>query len=130
MRTTWAVLLLLAGCASETRLEGSMQLQLRSRSKNGEASTSVVRWIPTETAFIVCDMWDDHWCKGAARRVGEVAPAVNRLLTEVRAKGAFIIHAPSSTIAFYKDTPARKRAQEAPFSKSPSPLSTEDRWGT
>ena len=33
-----------------------------------------VRLDPTRTAVVVCDMWDDHWCKkavGAVRRAGE-----------------------------------------------------------
>jgi nicotinamidase-related amidase len=119
------------GCAAMDSSAGSdWTLHLRSRTKSGDASTSTVRWAPAETAFIICDMWDDHWCKGAARRVGELAVAVDRVIAAARARGAFIIHAPSSTVAFYKDTPARKRAQEAPFAKSPAPLSTDDRWGT
>ena len=110
--------------------DSAFTLHLRSRSKNGDPSTSTVRWAPRETAFIVCDMWDDHWCKGAARRVGELAGPINQVLKTARERGALVIHAPSSTTAFYKDTPARKRAQEAPFAKSPAPLSTDDRWGT
>jgi len=98
--------------------------------RSGQKPMPVVGWKPSETAFIVCDMWDDHWCKGAARRVGELAVPMNRLLQAVREKGCLIIHAPSSTVSFYKDTPARKRAQEAPFAPSPAPLSKEDRWGT
>lgn len=27
-----------------------------------------VRWNPGQTAIIICDMWDDHTCKGAAER--------------------------------------------------------------
>ena len=108
----------------------ALTLHLRSRSKAGTPSTSTVRWAPQETAFIVCDMWDDHWCKGAARRVGELAGPINQVLKTARERGSLIIHAPSSTVAFYKDTPARKRAQEAPFAKSPAPLSTDDRWDT
>ena len=42
----------------------------------------------------------------------------------------FIIHAPSSVTGFYKDTPQRKLAREAPFAKTPVPLSTDERWGT
>jgi nicotinamidase-related amidase len=127
-RPLLAILLMAAGgCSAD---ETPLTLRLRSRDKSGVASTSTVRWAPAETAFIICDMWDDHWCKGAARRVGELAPVVNRVVASARSRGVFIIHAPSSTVAFYKDTPARKRAQEAPFAKSPAPLSTEDRWGT
>jgi len=74
----------------------------------------ILRWEPSQTAIIVCDMWNQHWCQGATRRVGEVAPAMNRTIAAARAKGVLIIHAPSSCMASYKDHPARKRAQAAP----------------
>jgi nicotinamidase-related amidase len=120
------------GCQSAREIipEHVMELDLRSRSTSGEPKITHVAWDSPDTAFIVCDMWDDHWCKGAARRVGELAESMNRVLQAARRRGALIIHAPSSTVAFYRDTPARKRAQEAPFAPSPSPLSTEDRWDT
>jgi len=31
-------------------------------------------WTVDRTAAIICDVWDDHWCHGAARRVTEMAP--------------------------------------------------------
>jgi len=34
-------------------------------------------WDPKKTALIICDMWDDHWCKSAARRVTELAGPMN-----------------------------------------------------
>ena len=74
----------------------------------------VLRWEPARTAIIICDMWDKHWCQGATRRVGEIAPAMNRTVEAARAKGIFIIHSPSSCMEAYKGHPARKRAQEAP----------------
>jgi nicotinamidase-related amidase len=136
MRKLLLVLLALpfSGCAGPSKgdlpPEHVMQLDLRSRSASGEPKSTHVAWAAPDTAFIVCDMWDDHWCRGAARRVGELAEAMNRVLQAARQKGAFIIHAPSSTVAFYKDTPARRRAQEAPFAASPSPLSKDERWDT
>ena len=30
------------------------------------AVEKTVEWDPRHTALIVCDMWDDHWCKSAA----------------------------------------------------------------
>lgn len=65
---------------------------------------------PAETAVIICDMWDRHWCKGATERVGELAPAINRFVTEARKKGMLIVHAPSDCMDFYKTSPARQRA--------------------
>ena len=66
----------------------------------------------------------------AARRVAELAGPMNEVIKTARAKGVFAIHAPSSVVNFYKDTPQRKRAQAAPFAKPPVPLSTAERWGT
>ena len=118
--------LFLAGCSgmpAESRDE--LVLQLRTGT-----TTRTARWDPKKTAFVVCDMWDDHWCKGAAARVGELAGPMNRLLAEARRRGVFILHAPSTTVGFYKDSPARKRAQEAPFAATPVALTKETRWGT
>ncbi len=132
-----SLLLLLAlplgACAPETReilMDHVLDLHLRSRSATGEVKIVEAHWYGPDMAYIVCDMWDDHWCKGASRRVGELAVKVNQVLQDARSRGSLIIHAPSSTVAFYQGTPARKRAQDAPFSKSPAPLSTSDRWGT
>ena len=111
----------------------NLKLNFRSQSKGGadaKVKTERITWKPEKTAIIVCDMWDDHWCKSASRRVGEMAPALNAMLKAARAKGIFIIHAPSSVVDFYKDTPQRNLAQKAPFAKAPIKLSTSPRWGT
>ncbi len=71
-------------------------------------------WNPNETAIIVCDMWDRHWCQGATQRVAELAPVMNHVISIARDKGVFIIHAPSDTMDYYKDHLARKQAQDAP----------------
>ncbi len=73
-----------------------------------------LRWDPAQTAIIICDMWNQHWCRGATRRVGELAPAMNQTVAAARAKGILIIHAPSSCMDAYKNHPARRRAQSAP----------------
>ncbi|MDF1712700.1 MAG: isochorismatase family protein [Akkermansiaceae bacterium] len=114
--------------AEETKLS----LTLRSRSK--ESPKNVVetkaQWESGKTALIICDMWDDHWCKSASKRVGELAGPMNEMVKAAREKGIFIIHAPSSVVSFYDDTPHRKLAKAAPFAKSPVPLSVKERWGT
>jgi nicotinamidase-related amidase len=113
----------------------SLQVNLRSRvPKTGKAGFAVVEkradWDPKKTAVIVCDMWDDHWCKSAARRVVELAGPMNDMLSAARERGVFIIHAPSTCTDFYKDTPQRKRAMSAPFVRTPVPLVATQRWGT
>ena len=87
-------------------------------------------WATSQTAVILVDLWDRHWCKGAERRVAEMAPAVDQFLKHARRRGLFVIHAPSTTVDFYKETPQRKRAQDAPFAKPTAPLATSERWGT
>jgi nicotinamidase-related amidase len=74
---------------------------------------------PAKCAVVVCDMWDDHWCKSAAKRCGELAKQTEPVLKACRDRGMTIIHCPSDTMAFYKDHPARKRAQEAKKSDPP-----------
>jgi nicotinamidase-related amidase len=64
---------------------------------------------PAKTAVVVCDMWDDHWCKKASERCAELAKQAEPVLKACRANGMTIIHCPSDTMPFYKDHPARKR---------------------
>ena len=122
-----------AAPGEKVETEPELVLKLRRRVKQGDDSGDfravyqTVRWHPTKTALIVCDMWDDHTCKGAARRVAEMAPTVNRAVKAARRKGVLIIHAPSSTMPFYQDTPERHRAMEAPFAEPPVKIETQRR---
>src|SRR5262245_39382411 len=130
------LLCLLASATDVTSADSQLQLALRSRAnvRDGAAARSVTEtnavWQTTKTALIICDMWDDHWCKSAARRVGELAGPMNEAVKVARARGVFIIHAPSTCTGFYEATPQRKRARAAPFSQTPLPLATTERWGT
>ena len=85
-----------------------------------------VEWDPKQTAIIICDMWNQHWCKGATERVAELAPYMNEVVSSARGKGMLIIHAPSGTVGAYADHPARKRAQAAP--KSANLPDGIDKW--
>lgn len=77
----------------------------------------IQQWDPSETAIIICDMWDQHWCKGATSRVGELAPRINEVITIGREKGMLIVHSPSDCMDYYKDYPGRKLAQKYRKSK-------------
>jgi len=83
-----------------------------------EVREKSIRWNPKQTAIIICDMWDKHWCSGATQRVGELAPRMDRVVAEARARGVFIIHSPSDCMDYYKGTPQRQRAQSAPEAKN------------
>lgn len=80
---------------------------------------------PTETALILCDVWDSHHCVNAVRRVQEIAPRLDALAAIMRTNGATIIHAPSDCMAFYASHPARTRAKSVPTAANlPKDIST------
>ncbi|MCX5770013.1 MAG: isochorismatase family protein [Candidatus Hydrogenedentes bacterium] len=106
---------------------GELTLHLRSRVEvegAGPADSCCVmnrqRTIaPAQTAIIICDMWDKHWSRGATERVAAMAPRMNGVVKAARDLGIFIIHAPSETMAFYKDSHARKRMSDMPRVEPP-----------
>jgi len=69
----------------------ALKLTLRSQPKQPDGTFAPlekpVQWDAKKTALIVCDMWDDHWCKSVARRVTEMAGPMNDMLKIARAKG-------------------------------------------
>jgi len=89
-------------------LKVSLQKRLPSEIEQGAfyIANEIQEWNPTETAIIICDMWDQHWCKSASRRVAEMAPYMNDVISIARKKGVLIVHAPSDCMAFYKNHPA------------------------
>jgi nicotinamidase-related amidase/type 1 glutamine amidotransferase len=116
---------------AQTVADQSLMLQARTRvevkpdTDRWHSVVNPVAWKPSETCIVVCDMWDDHWCKPAAARVAEMAPEMNHVIRAAREKGVFIIHCPSDTMDFYKDFPQRKLAQAAPVVETEIPL---ERW--
>jgi len=83
-------------------------------------------WKPSETALLLCDVWDKHWSRGANERVAQMVPRMNRLVQALRARGVQIIHAPSDTMTFYEDTPARQRMLDAPPVEPPPLIEYDD----
>ena len=97
-----------------------LDLKLRGLSKPGKAEGAWQRhlveehWEAKRTALVICDMWDYHHSHNATKRVGEMAPRMNKVVSEMRRRGALVVHAPSDCMDSYKDHPARKRAMSAP----------------
>ncbi|MFO0937353.1 MAG: protein-signal peptide and transmembrane prediction [Gemmataceae bacterium] len=142
MSPVWSSLFLVLGCVvavgdslRAADVPPDLKLILRSRKsapgeKPVEPRERKISWDASKTALIICDMWDDHWCKSATSRVNELAGPMNEMIKAARAKGVLIIHAPSTCTNFYKNTPQRKRAIEAPFAKTPTAIASTERWGT
>jgi len=109
----------------------TLKLNVRSQVETAKGSgrfhsiTKPIEWDAKRTAIVICDMWDKHWCQGATRRVAEMAPRMNEAVAAARKRGVLIIHCPSDTMDYYKDTPQRKLAQQAPVVETKMPL---ERW--
>jgi len=105
----------------------SLNLFARKRIKTSEEGEyqvvyEVLNWPARKTAAIVCDMWDNHHCPSAARRVNEMAPRMNNLLKALRKQGVLIIHCPSGTMKYYEGTSGRLLALQAPKVETAVPL--------
>lgn len=105
----------------------SLEKRLPSDSFPGEMfiSDEIQEWNPHETAIIICDMWNQHWCKSATERVAEMAPSINNVINIARGRGVTIVHAPSDCMDFYKNYPGRKLALKSK-SKAAAKLLSED----
>ena len=97
-----------AGCF---RLPLRTQVQPFKGSNVWEAARFEREFLTRETAIVICDMWDNHWCAGATRRVNELAHKMDPVLEICRAAGILVVHAPSDTMDFYKDYPQRRVVQ-------------------
>src|SRR5947209_7072577 len=109
-----------------------LTLSLRSRvelfkGSNDWQPVTLPQTLPTEnTAIIICDMWDKHWCSGATNRVADLVSKMAPFLESARKQGIQIIHAPSETMPYYQDAPQRNRILALPTIAPPSPLTLAD----
>jgi len=83
-------------------------------------------WPAAETALLLCDVWDEHWSRGATERVDAMVPRMNQVVGKARELGVQIVHAPSDTMDFYADEPARRRVLEVPSVEPPPEVERED----
>ena len=113
-RVTLALFGFIFGSSFAFGADPVVRLNLQSRMNAGQLETKSAQWNSSETAVIVCDMWDLHHCLNAVRREGEMVPRFNQFLEDCRKRGMLVIHAPSDCMRFYDGQPARKRAQNAP----------------
>src|SRR5690242_6766896 len=102
-----ALLVVTVGIAASPAV---LNLKLRSRVEPFKGSgdwraVSIDQTFPaSQTALILCDMWDKHWCSGATARVDVLAHKMAPVVELARERGILIIHAPSDTMDYYKNT--------------------------
>ena len=105
---------LATGQAADLSLHLRTQQETATGTGRYHSLTHTADWDTAKTAIVICDMWDDHYCRNAAKRVAEMAPRMNQVIQKARAQGVLIIHCPSGCMDHYADTPQRKLAQQAP----------------
>ncbi|MBI81906.1 MAG: nicotinamidase [Planctomycetaceae bacterium] len=120
---TTSGLLIFSSHAAEEHLELHLRRQVETEPAAGRFHSvlKVQHWHATETAVIVCDMWDLHHCLNATRRGAEMAPRMDAVLKTVRDRGGTIIHAPSGCMDFYREHAARQRALQVPHALNMPP---------
>lgn len=112
--------------------EGVVRLNVRGRVEAFKGSgewqeVRLERALPIhQTAILICDMWDNHWCTGAARRVNVLAQKMAPLIEQARAGGVQIIHAPSDVMDFYASDPHRRTMIELSRIEPPPNLDLSD----
>lgn len=101
-----------------------LRRQVETAAGSGEyrAVVESVKWEAAKTAIVICDMWDDHYCRASARRVAEMAPRMNEVIAAARKRGVLIIHCPSGCMDQYEGAPQRELARQAPKVETSIPL--------
>ncbi len=131
MRWLWVVaLFVVVGLLAASGPVLKLKLRTRVEAFKGSGDWQEVQFplqlAARETAIIICDMWDNHWCRGAAQRVEVLARKAAPVLELARQRGILIIHAPSDTMGFYKDAPQRQAILGIPRVAPPAPLTVAD----
>jgi nicotinamidase-related amidase len=103
----------------------TLRLRAEVRPWKGEGTWQAVAWTaevpPGELAFLICDVWDAHWCRAAQARLEALAPRIDRVARALRAVGVQVIHAPSDVVEAYAAAPARRRVLALPPAPEPEP---------
>ncbi len=114
-----------ARAVTATAARPGFELPLRAPTEQG-ATASRETFNPAESAVILCDMWDNYWCKGAVTRVNKLVPRFVPVLDAGRRAWFIIVHAPSDTMGFYADAPQRRKMTELARAAAPEPRQLPD----
>ena len=129
---SWQAPRLVAAEPTSNAAADTLRLHLRTRVETFKGSgewdeLTLTKELPIrETAIIICDMWDKHWCPSATKRCDALAHKMASVIAAAQARGIAVIHAPSECMDFYKDTPQRRRIHEVPLVQPPKPLPLSD----
>ena len=89
-----------------------------------QVQTSTQEWAADQTAILLCDVWNGHWCRGAVERLDAMIERMDAVVRAVRAAGGLIVHAPSDTMDFHADVHGEHADAERP--DPPLPVDVSD----
>ena len=99
-----------------------IEWNLASRDRStGERSVTPTKIDPRKIGVVVVDMWNWHWCKTAAARVGSLVPRMNPCLRSLRKLGAQVFLCPTDSVDAYVGTPQREAALAVETLALPAP---------
>lgn len=87
---------------------------------------AVASWRANETALVIVDVWDRHWCSILQERIGPIAVAINATADAARRLGVTVIHAPSECMGFYSSYAQRKAVLALPDVPLPTSVPHDD----
>ena len=79
-------------------------------------------WPAAQTAIVIVDMWDYHWCETYAARTHALALRMDPVISAARANGVQIVHAPAQSLKAdeYRRSEFGQRALSVPRATLPN----------
>ena len=97
LRCLLFVLLLVVPLMGDTTKPATLSVNLRSRvetfkgSGEYDAVTLKKDLVARETALVICDMWDKHWCESASKRCDVLAKKAAPVVAALRKKASELV---------------------------------------
>lgn len=107
-----ACFILIGVCMCITRIQAQqlMSVTYQTRDSNNQVITKTDKIDPKKVGVVVIDMWNFHWCKTSAARVGCMVPRMNKCLDGARSMGMQVFLCPTDVANNYVGTPQRETA--------------------
>jgi len=77
-----------------------------------------------QTALLICDVFNKHWCKSHSELYDAVAQKIGRVVTAFHQKGMLVVHSPAECMDYYLATMQFQRMVE--YLQCPPPEHKQD----
>jgi len=94
-------------------------ITLQKRNAEGLIRIDTTKIKGSQTAVVVMDMWDKHWCESFTSKAVSMIEPMNRTLDAARKLGITVVFSPSEVTDFYNDLPQREAMKTLPHHDMP-----------